>query len=468
MAMVVFAPWAFGVTQVWSIWTMNAGGYILGALLVLKWVVRRIGGFQPARWSLGGGRRWPLVVLAVLTVVILAYVLASGLNPRAVMDYTFTPGVTAASGVEPEYFEPVSWLPSSYDGPRTLRAFWKYLAMAASFWAARDWLLGLSRRERRAAEPGSQLFPPARVATLLWTLTISTALLSVVGVLQRLDGTRKLLFFYDGPNWGNMNFGPFAYRGHAAEYLNLVWPVALGFWWVMRYKFVRTMGGAARAGGGPHILLLPLAAIIAIGPFLATSRGGLLIETGLLPACILVLFFAQGTGALVRSVLVAAAVLLVGIGWMLGGEALMERFGSAGSDRLGGREEIYEVAGKMEKDFVAWGSGAETFPRLYYLYRASPEQKWHAYAHDDYLETRITFGLGGFALVLAALLMVPLSSLVCGGIAGPREFLLLLTIGMGGMLLHARFDFPFQSYCLHFEFLMLCALLSCLAGLRRT
>src|ERR1051326_4146097 len=40
--MLLFAPWAFGTTQPWSIWTMNTAGYVLGALLLLKLAIRRL------------------------------------------------------------------------------------------------------------------------------------------------------------------------------------------------------------------------------------------------------------------------------------------------------------------------------------------------------------------------------------------------------------------------------------------
>src|SRR5213083_1026417 len=49
--MLVFSPWAFGTTQHWSIWTMNTAGYLLGALLAVKVVIRRWKGYQPPRWG---------------------------------------------------------------------------------------------------------------------------------------------------------------------------------------------------------------------------------------------------------------------------------------------------------------------------------------------------------------------------------------------------------------------------------
>src|SRR5881296_2577016 len=39
--LVVFTPWAFGTTQPWSIWVLNAGGYALGGLLFIKWLTWR-------------------------------------------------------------------------------------------------------------------------------------------------------------------------------------------------------------------------------------------------------------------------------------------------------------------------------------------------------------------------------------------------------------------------------------------
>jgi hypothetical protein len=193
---VVFAPWAFGATQGWSIWTLNGIGYGMGVLLAFKGLVRWKVDFEPARWNDGIGRKWPVRTLAILTVVVLAYVLVSALNARAKIDYTYPPGQVVATGIDIEYFESVGWLPSSYDGATTLWAFWKYLAMACAFWSARDWILGMSRRERRLStvERIQGAVPSDRLSRLLWTLVLSTAALSLVGILQRLEGTRKLLW----------------------------------------------------------------------------------------------------------------------------------------------------------------------------------------------------------------------------------------------------------------------------------
>lgn len=460
----VFAPWAFATTQEWSVWVLNALGYLLGFLLAFKWFVRWKADFEPVRWNEGLGKRWPVRVLAGLTVVILVYVLVSGLNARAKIDYTMVAPNQPASGIDIEYLDPIPWLPQSYDRSSTLWAFWKYVAMAMGFWAARDWLLGMSRRERRMSKSDLILggVPSERLSRLLWTLLLSTAALSLVGILQRLDGTRKLLWILEHSNQPLVTFGPFPYRGTASDYLNLVWPIGVAFWWALRRRFLWVQGAAARAGSSPHVVVLPLVAVILIGPFMTSSRGGFLIEAGLLPLCGLVLWTSGRLKRAAKWSLVAVAVLLVSVGWSLGGAQMAKRFATMGDDKMSGREDLYANGPRMVADFAPFGSGAETFPKIYTLYRANPNQRWEAYAHDDYLETRITFGWVGMTLILAALLMVPLCSQFASGMPMGRTVHLLWMVSAAGLLLHARFDPPFQIYSIHFTFVILCAVWSCL------
>ncbi len=151
-----------------------------------------------------------------------------------------------------------------------------------SFAAARGWLIGASRREVRS-NGGTHWFPGDRIQGLLWTLSINAAAVSLVGILQRLDGYQKLLWtFANHINGGYGAFGPFPYRSSGAQYLNLMWPVTLGFWWVLRCRNVARRSVLHRSGGDPHVLLLVLAALTAAGVVVANSRGGFLVLVGLL------------------------------------------------------------------------------------------------------------------------------------------------------------------------------------------
>src|SRR5439155_1974444 len=99
-------------------------------------------------------------------------------------------------------------------------------------------------------------------------------------------------------------------------------------------------------------------------------------------------------------VLFAVALVLAGcFGW----EKLEPRLQAMFSDEMSGRVEIYRNAEQMARDFPVFGTGPGTFPWLYHLYRAHAQAEWAAYAHNDWLETRITFGWVGFGMMLAAL-----------------------------------------------------------------
>ena len=466
MLMAVLAPWMLGATTRETIWALNGLGFLSGGLWIVQRVVRlrASAGRQPAAKSLGA--RWPMACVWGLVIALLGYVLCSALNPKASLQYTFTPGYPFASGVEIDYLEPIEWLPQSHDQDRTLRAFWKYLAIVLSFAAARDWLMGSSRRERRS-DDGTPRFPGDRMQWLLWTLAINAAAVSLVGMLQRLDGSQQLLWtFANHLNGGHGAFGPFPYRSSGAQYLNLMWPVTVGFWWVLRRRNVARRSASQRSGGDPHVLLLVLAALTAAGVVVANSRGGFLVLVGLLVAVFALMMLWSKRQVGFKLGVVAATLAVLGVGGWLGGEAMMARFRSEDIGSMSGRKLIYEDTARMAQDFAVFGSGAETFAPLYYFYRKQ-DPEWNAYVHDDYLETRVTFGTVGFVIILMIFLAVWLVPFFGNGIPAPPEIFLLIGVAMVGILAHAKFDLPFQIYGLHSQFVLLCGVVTSLKWQRR-
>ena len=85
---------------------------------------------------------------------------------------------------------------------------------------------------------------------------------------------------------------------------------------------------------------------------------------------------------------------------------------------------------------------------------------WPAQLHNDWLETRITFGWLGSGLIALALVAVVLRWFARGGIHGGRRFIILIWLALAGCLVHARYDFPFQIHSIVLLFLVLCAILS--------
>ena len=471
--MLVFSPWAFGTTQPWSIWTMNVAGYALGILLLVKLHIRVLKGYVALRWESFSSHtatktrhRHPLArllvrILAGLTLAVLAFCLVSALNARA----TFNPDTRLF-----EYHRCLAWLPHSFDSHRTWFTFWTYLGLAGSFWAIRDWLLGMTAGEERAIRGGdendsggSSRRLPDRLRWLLWLLCINGALLGVESIVQRASGSSKLLFVRQplvNPE-GETQFGPYAYRSNAAQYFNMVWPVCLGFWWMLQ-----------RAGGlrgGVHHVLLACAAIMAACPIISTSRGGALVAVGILVLAVIYLktanYFshasrpgdrlAQRSGtAMLWLFLVLALALGLYFGWS-SLEPRMEQIGEGYQVRA----EMYKAARPMAADYPLFGTGPGTFGTVFQFYLISPATYWPEQLHNDWLETRITFGWMGTVLLLAALACVVLRWFVPGGVRGNRRFVVLIWLALAGCLIEARYDFPFQIHSTLFLFLVLCAML---------
>jgi O-antigen ligase len=475
--MVLFSPWAFGTTQPWSIWAMNAAGYFLGLLLAVKLLIRILTGYRNPRWGRRRAQAGPTEhshereratagdflsrFLAILTGLLTGYCLVSAVNSRAIY---------SRETANLEYHSFVSWLPHSYDSVSSWRAFYNYLALALSFWAARDWLLGKTPDEERAersqfGDPGwrREGLLPERLRRLLWVLTINGGLLGFEGLVQRIDGTPLLLFFqptHDNPE-ALSQFGPYAYRSNAAQYFNLLWPVSLAFWWSLERSARRKVSRSDVFGIRSRPLLLACAMIMAACPIISASRVGAAVAVANLALATVVLWSVQPKEDVKTRVGIAAGLAVVlGFSALLGWGSLAPRLaGSEIEAGLQGRNQMYDTARHMADDCPLFGIGPGTFEPLFQLYRPDPEEYWPAQLHNDWLETLITFGWLGSALIMLSLGGVLFHWFVARGIHAKASSVVLFWSALGGCLFYARYDFPFQIYSVLFLFLILCAAL---------
>jgi hypothetical protein len=481
--MVVFGPWAFGTTQPATIWLMNGAGFLLGALLAAKYLVRWTTGYRPASWRRTDPRRpspgsqWLAPAMAILTVSFLGYVLAGALNARAAFNLR---------QLAFDYFTCIPWLPHSYDRGATWFAFWQYLGLACVFWAARDWLPGAPPPEQPASRmrAGSGVRRPARhgfgspdaqddwvsvrVRRLLMVVCISGTLAALEGIAQRLAGSDKLLFLLPAHFHpaGVDHFGPYANRNNGAEYFNLVWPVCAGLAWLAAQSAKRARAEGLRRCGNAHVWLTIGALFMGVCPLMSGSRGGALVSLAMVTVVLVVMLAIPrrlparskiGLGLLVAAALQGAVVL----GW----DNLRARLEEVFIDDLSGRLALYKDAAAMARDYPALGLGAGAFESLYYFYRTDETREWAAYLHDDWFEFRITLGWIGFGLLLALLAGALLNWFIGRGPPLPMLLAALLWIAMAGCLFHARFDFPFRVHSIAALFILYCAILS--SGNRR-
>lgn len=460
--MVIFSPWAFGCTQPWSIRVMNGAGYLAGFFLAIKLAIRFLTGYRHPRW---GGRDKLAPSLAILTAILVGYCLASAWNGRA----AYQPETATF-----EYHTCVSWLPHSYDQSSSWTAFWNYLALALSFWALRDWLLGKTSAEELAGrsepyDPNGRRASllPDRLRRLLWVLSVNGGLLGLESIAQRLSGTPLLLFFmptHDNPE-APAQFGPYAYRSNAAQYFNLLWPVSLGLWWSLERAARRGLRDSKAFGLRARPLILVCAMVMAVCPILSASRVGAAVAAANLALAAAVLWSVQRKNDLrSKAGIVAAAAVVAGFGVCAGWSKLAPRFEHGEFEAgLAIRNNMCNMARPMADDCPLFGTGPGTFGPLFQLYRPDAEEYWPAQLHNDWLETRITFGVLGSALIALALFIALSHWFVARGIHGSWHLMLLFWGALAGCLFYARYDFPFQIYSILFLFLVLSAALSTLS-----
>lgn len=446
-------PWLFGTTESWSVNLMNAASLAAGAIALLSVLLRRLSREQPAGPPPGPERIWRRVFLG-LNLLLLAFCAVAWLNARATFsleDETFA------------YRENISWLPASYDAVLTREALVGYLACFSAFWTCRHWLARGWERALQARGDSAWLTVAAnrRFRAILWVLSANATFLAIEGLLQRLSRTPKLLWlrtsFYANPD---SCFGPFAYRGNAAEYLNLIWPVALGFWWLLARERRRSQSSARLMTDGPELMLIPGVIIMAAATVVTLSRGGALIAGALLLACLAVLLAQKGVSKRARAAAVAMVAAVLGLVTFIGWESLVVRFKFEDVGEMSGRPEIYRNAAQIAGDFPVFGAGPGAFRSVYHLYREDTRQLWHGFLHDDWLETIVTFGWTGFALILAQFVVLALWVLARGKAPASGGFMFCCGLAFAGLLVHAKFDFPFQTYSIVYTFVVLAAILT--------
>jgi O-antigen ligase len=196
-------------------------------------------------------------------------------------------------------------------------------------------------------------------------------------------------------------------------------------------------------------------------PIISTTRAGAFVATVNMGLAAIILWFAQPKGDYKSKmkILLYLGIALCG-GALLGWKDLAPRLEPEQLEGgLDGRNSTYELARPMADEHPLFGTGPGTFEPLFQFYRIDPDEYWPAQLHNDWLETRITFGWLGSVFIAFALGTVLLRWFIPGGIEVGSPMALFLWIAVAGCLLHARFDFPFQIYSILFVFLLLCAIL---------
>lgn len=261
--------------------------------------------------------------------------------------------------------------------------------------------------------------------------------------------------------------GTFFNRNHFAGFLEMSFPLALGY--------VLSLGDWSRGGkktfmrrlissenAQKHILFLFLLGIILLAVILSKSRAGIF------SMLVSLLFFYLLASRFIRKGLeikwMIYVVLTVAFffGLYIGLYPLVERYLLI-EEELPARTLVWKDIISIIKDFPLFGTGLGTFGYVYPLYKISiKEPIVYLYSHNDYLQIIAETGILGFFSLMAALVLFVMSSMrVLVRLSSEQDyfrfFLLLGTLtGILAILIHSFVDFNLQipSNGLYFAFLI--------------
>ena len=379
---------------------------------------------------------------------------------------------------------PKTWLPLSVAPALTLSDLVKFVAYAALFFLL--WLYPMGDALQLAgapfARPSRRQLEERFVRSLVLVVLLAGLLVAAIGFVQRFSWNGRILWFFIPYDWATAMSGgiprasgPFVNPDHFANYLALIFPIALAG------AFFRTSVMSKPLEQGFRIFSALTAFLLFTGILLSLSRSGWI---SALLGIVLLLWFSpwqseEGLPALFKkrmtpvargAIIIVFILLLVSLFFVGPGgrEQVDARLGETFTQDAGlwGRAAIWKDSLPMVRDFPLFGVGLGAWPELFLRYQSAPwSAGFYREAHNDYVELLAETGVIGFGL-LACFFVWGGKRLYQGfkKISSKAVSLLAAVIAaLGGMAFHELFDFNLQIPANAFLFTLLFAV-----GLRMT
>jgi O-antigen ligase/tetratricopeptide (TPR) repeat protein len=246
------------------------------------------------------------------------------------------------------------------------------------------------------------------------------------------------------------NTGPFITRNHFAHFLALASGPLLWWWLTSSGSSSAPQRGWQSGFDSPasppfewrQLVFTAATIVLVLAAVLTLSRGGL---AALLIAMFITLVALQRVGSVSGSFvlgLAAAGVLIGGLGWAVGGEALTRRIDGHGPEL---RSMVWQANLELAKSFPWFGTGVGTHESAHRLHcDLSERNQVFTHAESCYLQVLSECGLAGLALALLMTVLVvwwPLRVLGWAEQRQDRAMAAALLGSLAGHLAHATVDF---------------------------
>jgi len=429
LALLAFAPLAWGSVESWSEMVVVAGSCAIGAVWLLRLMfypdccdADRSAGGRIGSWS--AGLHIPL--LAVLGVGVLQLL---PLGPLVAALSPIGAEIQRQAGLDS------GALTFSMARQETLRALALFAGYSLLFFAVLEGLHG--REEVR------------RFAMAFVILGFAHAL---GGILWHYKDAGRV--YWDSTTRENP-FGPYINRNHFACLMGMTVPLGIGFLLSIGHRRPTAAGNpgshdecaapAPVAESGPKRLLIGFVVAVMAGALgLSLSRGGLVSTF----TAISILAAAVGARRLTRGhlrmVATAVAGSLVFTFWLVA-QPLFSRLGSVVDPAsMESRVWMWADTLRLAADFPLFGAGFGTFAEIYPSYQTALTKFRVSDAHNDWVQLLAEGGLAGTLAVLAVVGVYAAAAVKRLVRRRDREAIFLALGGLGGLLaflLHSFVEF---------------------------
>ncbi|MCP4297810.1 MAG: O-antigen ligase family protein, partial [Proteobacteria bacterium] len=446
LSLLIFAPLAFGATELWSLTLLETSAIGLTLLyLIHQWLREKKFYHTPGLLPL------LLFLLYILFQLLpLPHWVFQLLSPETLTNYQNTIAVT----------EPSSWFSLSINKKATISEFYRYAAYISFYFLTVQILTSHKKLD-------------LTVNTLLTFAPV----LSTFAIIQYYTSKDTIYWLREVPV-NSIIFGPYVNHNHFAGLIEMILPIAVAMFLCLKPRISYVMTWREKIldlfdlqGFNSYILVGFSAILSAVAIVLSLSRGAI-ISVGLALLIFTILLVISGRYRQKGWVFgIFILLFILSVQWF-GWNTVFERFDRLQNDRA----EIYETrfdiwkdSGSIARDNFISGIGFGNFKTIYPRYRTFGGEKSVLHAHNDYLELLVEGGIVSVLFVGWFLLKLFSESYRVYSRRHERYSIYLFLGSLTGIisiLLHSFTDFNLHIGANGLFFFFLCGLLVSAANTR--
>jgi len=258
-------------------------------------------------------------------------------------------------------------------------------------------------------------------------------IISLFGIIQKYAYPGRV-YWFDPQGSAGSAFGPFVNRNNFCGYINMIIPLALGY-------FLTEMSLSKRLIYGFFLGIMSLAL------FLSLSRAGVLVYIVVLVFIISLSRLKDNFKSKTKTLYLWAFLILSSLIFITESKAIINRLSTLFHKNafvvLGHGYSWLDILG-IWRDFPLFGTGLGTFGNISSMYKTNPAQSLFIYAHNDCLQLLSEVGLLGFISV-SLFFVLYFNSVLRMWLRRHDSYTVCLALGgmasVLGMLLYSLLDF---------------------------